>query len=226
MPRGLVYILTNPCLDGWVKIGKTDNIERRLRELNAPTNLPLSYRCYAVYTVEDPAEVENNIHQLIDMIDDSLHARETLQNGRVREREFFKMSPERAYSIFRCVASLRHDEEHLKLYAPTVEEVHELEIADRRSTRSNNRFENLNIVVGDEIHFLYDPKIIAKVFNHINKVEYMDEIYSVTSLAHKLLVEQFGWSENTAVNGWRYFTKDGISLSDLRDRLESVEDEE
>ena len=44
MEKGLVYILTNPCLDGWVKIGMTerDDIESRLRELNSPTNIPLS----------------------------------------------------------------------------------------------------------------------------------------------------------------------------------------
>lgn len=60
MVKGLVYILTNPCLDGWVKIGMTqrNDIERRLRELNSPTNIPLSYRCYAVYEVENPLEVE------------------------------------------------------------------------------------------------------------------------------------------------------------------------
>ena len=39
MSKGLVYILTNPCLDGWVKIGMTErnDIERRLQELNSPT---------------------------------------------------------------------------------------------------------------------------------------------------------------------------------------------
>lgn len=60
MPKGIVYILTNPRLDGWVKIGMTDrnDIEHRLRELNTPSNLPLSYRCYATYEVESPAEVE------------------------------------------------------------------------------------------------------------------------------------------------------------------------
>lgn len=33
MAKGLVYILTNPCLDGWVKIGMTErnDIERRLQ---------------------------------------------------------------------------------------------------------------------------------------------------------------------------------------------------
>lgn len=35
MSQGLVYILTNPCLDGWVKIGMTErnDIDRRLQEL-------------------------------------------------------------------------------------------------------------------------------------------------------------------------------------------------
>ena len=42
------------CLDGWVKIGMTerDDIESRLRELNSPTNIPLSYRCYATYLLK------------------------------------------------------------------------------------------------------------------------------------------------------------------------------
>ena len=94
MPKGIVYILTNPCLDGWVKIGMTErnDIERRLKELNTPTNIPLSYRCYAVYEVDNPSEVEKNIHSIIDRIDYSLHAREQLENGRIREREFFKIS--------------------------------------------------------------------------------------------------------------------------------------
>lgn len=63
MSKGIVYILTNPCLDGWVKIGMTErnDVERRLQELNSPTNIPLSYRCYAVYEVNNPLEVEKRI---------------------------------------------------------------------------------------------------------------------------------------------------------------------
>lgn len=108
MSTGLVYILTNPCLDGWVKIGMTErnDIQERLDELNAPTNLPLSYRCYAVYEVDNPKMVEKHIHSLIDRVDASLHAREQLQNGKIREREFFKISPETAYGIFKDVATL------------------------------------------------------------------------------------------------------------------------
>lgn len=220
MSKGLVYILTNPCLDGWVKIGMTErnDIERRLQELNSPTNIPLSYRCYAVY------EIEKRIHSIIDRVDDSLHAREQLNNGRIREREFFKISPETAYGIFKDIASLRGDTNKLKLYAPTLEQSQEQEIAERKTKRSNNSFKLLNIAVGEEIAFLYDDAVTAKVINDKNQVEYEGESYSVTKLACKLLIERHGWSENLHVNGWMYFTKDGISLSDLRDSIESLEE--
>ncbi len=228
MAKGLVYILTNPCLDGWVKIGMTErnDIERRLQELNAPTNIPLSYRCYAVYEVENPHEVEKRIHSIIDRVDDSLHAREFLGNGRIREREFFKISPETAYGIFKDIAALRNDSDKLKLYAPTLAEAQEQELAERRTKRSNNSFKLLSIPVGEELAFLYDDGITVKVLNDKNQIEYEGEQYSVTALAIKILIEKYGWAESVRVNGWQYFTKDGITLSDLRDRIEGGAEEE
>ncbi|MCH5249462.1 MAG: GIY-YIG nuclease family protein [Lachnospiraceae bacterium] len=225
MSNGLVYILTNPCLDGWVKIGMTqrNDIERRLQELNAPTNIPLSYRCYATYEVDNPAEVEKRIHSIIDRIDDSLHAREHLENGRIREREFFKISPEAAYGIFKDIAILRNDVEKLKLYTPTLSQSQEEELAERRTKRSNNSFKLLNIGVGEEIAFLYDDNIKATVLNEKNQIEFNGESYSVTALARKILIEKYGWSDNLHSNGWRFFTIEGITLSDLRDRIENSE---
>lgn len=228
MSKGIVYILINPCLDGWVKIGMTErnDIDRRLKELNTPTNLPLSYRCYATYEVEQPLEVEKRIHSIIDRIDDTLHAREQLENGRIREREFFKISPETAYGIFKDIAALRNDTDNLKLYRPTQEQSQEEEIAEARTKRSNNSFKLLNIDVDEEISFLHDENIVAKVVNDKNKIEYEGEIYSVTALARKLLIERHGWSEDLHVNGWKYFTKNGLTLSDLRDRIENEESNE
>lgn len=224
MATGLVYILTNPCLEGWVKIGMTEcnDIERRLQELNAPANLPLSFRCYAVYEVENPAKVETRIHSIIDRIDDSLHAREQLDNGRIREREFFRISPEAAYGIFKDVAVLRGDEDKLKLYTPTERQSQEQELAERRTKRSNSSFALLGIHVGEEIAFLYDESITARVFDRKNQVEFEGQRYSVTGLASKILSERYGWSSNLHVNGWRYFTKDSITLSDMRDNVEST----
>lgn len=227
MSRGLVYILTNPCLDGWVKIGMTErnDIERRLQELNSPPNIPLSFRCYATYEVENPLDVERRIHSLIDRVDDSLHAREQLNNGRIREREFFKISPETAYGIFKDIAALRGDTNKLHLYTPTLDQAQEQELAESRTKRSNNSFELLNINVGEEITFLYDETIAAKVLDDKNQIEFDGVQYSVTGLARKILFERFNWAENLHVNGWRFFVKDGITLSDLRDMIENSEED-
>lgn len=46
---GIVYVLTNAAFDGYVKIGKTTNLEQRLRSLDN-TSVPLPFRC--VYAVE------------------------------------------------------------------------------------------------------------------------------------------------------------------------------
>lgn len=224
MKKGIVYILTNPCLDGWVKIGMTErnDIEHRLKELNTPTNIPLSYRCYAIYEVENPSEVEKRIHSIIDRVDDSLHAREQLENGRIREREFFKISPETAYGIFKDIAAIKGNPECLKLYTPTLQQTQEQELAEGKTKRSNNSFKLLNIAVGEKITFLYDDSIIAKVFDDKNQVEFESVQYSVTGLAKKILVEKFGWSKDLSVNGWRFFTQNSIVLNDLRDEIEGT----
>ena len=222
MAKGIVYILTNPCLDGWVKIGMTErnDIEKRLQELNSPTNIPLSYRCYATYEVENPYEVEKRIHSLIDRVDNSLHAREQLDNGKIREREFFRISPETAYGIFADIAELRNDRTTLKIYEPTLEEAKEEEIADIKARRSNNSFKLLGMPIGAEISFLFDENIVARVLDNLNSVEYEGEKYSVTALARKLLVEKRDWKETSSANGWRFFAKNGVTLSDLRDTIE------
>lgn len=192
-----------------------------MQELNAPTNIPLSYRCYATYEVDNPLNVEKRIHSLIDRVDNSLHAREQLSNGKIREREFFKISPETAYGIFKDIADLREDTENLKIYAPTEEQAQEEEIAESANRRKNNSFRLLGIHVGDDVLFLFDDSITAKVVDDKNTVEYNGKEYSVTALAHKLLVEHRDWQESSKVNGWRYFVKDGITLSELRERIEN-----
>lgn len=226
MSKGLVYILTNPCLDGWVKIGMTErnNIDKRLHELNSPENIPLSYQCYATYEVDNPRDVEKRIHSIIDRIDDSLHAREHLDNGRIREREFFKITPETAYGIFKDVAALRGDSDKLIPTRPTTNQSQESEIAETRSRKSNNSFELLDITIGEEVSFLFDDSIVAVVQDKKNHVLYHNQVFTVTGLAKMILIEKYGWSEDLHVNGWRYFTKNGMTLSDLRNLFENEEE--
>lgn len=113
----------------------------------------------------------------------------------------------------------------MKLYTPSKDESEEQELAESRTKRSNNSFKLLGIEIGENLSFLYDDSIVARVADNKNQVEYNGKIYSITRLAINILIDKYGWSENLHANGWRFFTKDGITLSDLRDRIEIYDNE-
>ncbi len=225
MPIGIVYILKNPCLDGWVKIGRSsrNDIEARLAELNRPTNLPLSYRAHAIYAVERPLEVERQIHNLFDVIDETLHARETLPSGRIREREFFRISPEKAYAVFLSVAKLRGDEDRLCLIEPNDEQSEEEQIAAQTNRRPPFKFSMLQIPVGTELKFLYDDACVCYSADMDTHIRYEGTEYSLSGLAKKLLIEKRGWEGKHSVAGPMYFTYEGNTLADLRRAQERAE---
>jgi len=61
----IVYVLINEAMPGYVKIGITDNLERRIRELDN-TSIPLPFECFYACTVESAANVEKLIHMVRD----------------------------------------------------------------------------------------------------------------------------------------------------------------
>ena len=82
----IVYILTNQSMPDTIKIGITDNLERRMRELDN-TSTPLPFECYYAVEVQDAKVIEKKIH-------------EGLDNSRIRQsREFFNPSPEQAKAL-------------------------------------------------------------------------------------------------------------------------------
>ena len=231
MARGIVYIITNPCLQGWVKIGQTEgSIEDRVSALNRPENIPLAFRAHAVYEVENPEEIEKHIHDLLDSIDASLHARETMPSGRIRVREFFRMSEEAAYKVFEAVSCLRGDRKNLKLIVPNEEQIEEERIAEQTIRSSNFRFSFslLEIQVGSELKFLYNDECVCHTKDMNNKVMYDGGEYTLSGLARKLLVEQHGWNANTQVAGPKFFTYLGHTIYErfrnIRDSEEGDED--
>lgn len=210
MSKGIVYILTNPCLDGWVKIGMTDreDIDLRLAELNRPENIPLSFRAYAIYEVENPYAVEQSIHKIIDKVDSNLHAREYAANGKVRQREFFKMSEEDAYDIFLEISKLRGDTEALKQIIPTEEQEEEDEIQGRAAPFT---FDMVGIQIGTELEFINDASIRCTVVDN-RKVQYEGVKYYLSGLAQKL-------TGLASLAGPWYFTFEGENLGERRQRL-------
>ena len=59
---GVVYVLVNSAFENYVKIGRTTNLERRLRSLDN-TSVPLPFRCVFAVEVDDENEVERLLHQ-------------------------------------------------------------------------------------------------------------------------------------------------------------------
>ena len=217
MAKGIVYILTNPSLDGWIKIGMTErnDIGKRLSELNSSTSIPLSFRVFALYHVENPSLVEKSIHSIFDAIDPSMHALEEV-NGIIRTREFFQISPEKAYGVFKNIAILRGDIASLELIEATEkEQAEEMTVKKRK----NFSFKMLGIPVGEELIFFKDDSEKCIVHDDKNNVEYgpNGEITTLSSLGAKLL----NWNSSASVQGPKYFLYNGETLYDWRHRMEN-----
>ena len=86
---GIVYVLTNPSMEGLVKIGRTTryNLQNRMSELYS-TGVPFPFTCEIAIEVEDDAAVERALHQVLGKM-------------RVnRQREFFEADPDSLKPLF------------------------------------------------------------------------------------------------------------------------------
>ena len=103
---GSIYILVNPAFKELVKIGYADDVQKRMRTLNNNSGLPDPFHCYAVYKVKKRLE-DLKLHGLIDTLDPSLR--------HSKNREFYEMDAEKAYSILSAIAQISGDEEQLMI---------------------------------------------------------------------------------------------------------------
>ena len=128
--NGYIYILTNPSIPEFVKIGYADNLVNRLKTINSSTEVPLAFRLYAYYEVNKRL-LDQEFHNIIDKLNPELRSRETI-NGKERKREFFAISKETAYNILEAIATISNTESRLHLceedtYSVKNEETDELD---------------------------------------------------------------------------------------------------
>jgi len=148
MTQQIIYVLTNEAMPGYVKVGKTDNIERRLRDLDW-TNLPLPFECFYAARVANASFVEAQLH-------------EAFGDHRIRaRREFFRISPERVVAALR-LAAVEDVTPRRDVVASIGGDVrYDLELA--RARRATFNFEMVRIPVGSVLAFSRDPQVTATV---------------------------------------------------------------
>jgi plastocyanin len=210
MSQGVIYIMINPSFEEYVKIGYAADVNKRLDELNRSSAVPFAFRIYATYETEEKlSDVE--VHKLIDGLNPDLRSIEN-NEGKKRVREFYAMSPEDAYSIFKAIAKISGTESKLHLAKMTDEEASEDKEADeiKEERKERFRFSMIGLKPGDVVTFKNDKNITATVVDDTH-VLCGKETTSLSGLAEKLM-------HSKALAGPHYFCYNGVLLNDLREK--------
>lgn len=194
---GIVYILINESMPGYVKVGFTEGeLIRRIKELDN-TSTPLPFECFYAARVNDCKKVERLIH-------------DAFLDQRVRKnREFFEVDPERVKSALKLVEV----EDLTPIESELIDSNEDKEaLSKKRQRRSNISFDMFNINVGEVLTFSKDHDITCKVIDN-KKVEFEGEILSVSKSALKVL-HSLGY-EWATVNGWTQWCYKGKELTKI-----------
>ncbi|MBQ3777238.1 MAG: GIY-YIG nuclease family protein [Fibrobacter sp.] len=214
MAKGFIYIFTNPSFPEWVKIGFAQNVEARLKQLNASSATPFAFRAYATYEVEQEL-TDKSLHQIIDTLNPDLRSIENYE-GKKRTREFYAMSSEDAYSLLAAIAKISGTESRLKKWTPSNKEAkEETEAKEIKDEARKPPFDFLKygIKAGSKLTYVNDKSIVVTVLDG-RHVKYGNETTSISGLAERLM-------NCKSIQGTRYFKYKDEVLTDYRDRIDS-----
>ncbi len=142
--NGLIYILTNPSFEQYIKIGYTTDLGKRINDLSSRTAVPYSFQPYATWDVPDMIyekygkHSDDYIHNLIDSVNPDLRCIEYRGTGKKRTREFYVMSPENAFKILKQAAAIFGDDEQPQIYKKTQKELEEIDSAEEDAQALNH----------------------------------------------------------------------------------------
>ena len=195
-----VYVLTNPAFEDYVKVGRTTNLEQRLRSLDN-TSVPLPFRCVYAVEVDDEAQVERLVHQVF-----ADHRTRTT-------REFFEIDPQRVIAALKLTRG--RDVTPKGDIAEDDEGVKALEKATRKP-RKVYKFSDAGLKFGDIIKYANNAEITAQIVSE-KKVLFEGEETSLSKSALTLL-QRDGYTWQT-VNGWQYWMFEEETISERLERI-------
>ena len=195
----IVYILTNESMPDIIKIGITDNLFRRLKELDN-TSTPLPFECFYALEVEDAQSIEKLLHEAFD-------------DKRVRQnREFFNCPPEQAKSALKIAEKMGgRDVTPKEVVVETEQDRQALDSAKKKKGRVDY-FGVLGINDGEILTFSKDQTITCEVKEY-GQVLFRDELTSLSGSALIIVSEMgYNWQQ---VRGAGYWCYKGTTLLDL-----------
>ena len=204
---GIVYILTNESMPGYIKIGTTGgdseaDVKRRMNQLDT-TGVPLPFDCVYAAVVANADAVEKNLHTAFE------------RDRRRSNREFFEGVP-----VHSAIAPLRIAAgRDVTPKAPPDTDQQGEQVTVRPSKRPALTFPMVKIPTGAELTFLRDESKRCTIEDD-RHVRYQDRVLALSPLTQELL--DFSWMPT----GYRYWIYEGETLSDRRIRLESEETED
>jgi len=197
-----VYILTNPTIPDLVKIGRTKNLEERLKSLSSHSGVPVPFQCFYCCEVTDGSEVEKRLHF-------------GLGDHRVNpKREFFRINPERVKVLLEGWS--------IRDVTPSKDVVESQEEQDSLNREISRRpvftFQMVNIPTGSELTFLKDETKVSIVSGD-REIEFEGQKYSLNQVTMELLNKEFGknWK---SVRGPDYWIFENETLTERRMRME------
>lgn len=176
MEHGIVYVLTNPCMPGIVKIGMTERSEMdsRLRELYT-TGVPLPFDCKFACKVNKSE---------CGKIEKALHTAFAPQRVNAN-REFFRILPEQAIAILEL---FKHEDVTEEVAQEIENDLTPEDKAAQEKSRSKRPpldFLEMGLQVGDTLVWKDDPTITVRILS-ARKVEYKGEECSLSALSAQL----------------------------------------
>ena len=207
----MIYLLTNKAFQNYIKLGCTDDIDKKIKQLNRNEILPFDFQLFAEYDV-DIAMTDREFCKLIDGLvpcrqEDEYSDRKENCTG------FFAMSAEDGYSFLESIAKITGTTDRLKRIAPEKCAVSVSPNADgeqKRTRRAPFSFSKAGIPVGAEIVFTENEDIRPVVVDD-RHISYNGRTTFLSALAKELL------GSDVSVSGTRFFSYDGKKLGEIRE---------
>lgn len=200
--QGYVYVLTNPSMPGYVKIGYTIDLGRRLKHLDT-TGVPEPFEPYVTVRTAKYKTLEKVIHRELDKLTDT----------RVRKnREFFKIDPELVRDLLLNISELLDDGEINYFGNETTKDTRNAD-GSVRPMSSPTTFAMLNIPVGAELEPVTNryPKVTT-----VNKLNLVKLENGEAKTISRAVVDATGHS----LNGFSCYKYNGEILSSIRKKID------